>query len=169
MKRTKLALQVAIACALASTMGCGSTPNNAAKTNGGAKTTAKNPEKEEHGHGNGPHGGVLTDWGGGAYHVEFTVNHGKKEATIYILGGDEKSPAPIKAGKIHLVINDPATEVDLTAQPLDGEKDGASRFVGTHDNLGKVQEYAGTISGDVEGTPYTGDFKEVAEGHAHTP
>ena len=29
----------------------------------------------------------------------------------------------------------------------------------THDNLGKVQEFAGTITGDVEGTPYTGDFK----------
>ena len=163
MKSTKLVLQVAIACSLAAVIGCGSQPNNAAKTSGGAKTDAKTPEKEEHSHGSGPHGGTITDWGGGAFHVEFTVNHDKKEATVYILGGDEKSPTPIKTAKVHLVINDPATELDLTAQPLDGEKVGASRFVGTHDNLGKVQEFAGTISGDVEGTPYTGDFKEVAE------
>ncbi|MFN0020607.1 MAG: hypothetical protein ACKVP0_20305 [Pirellulaceae bacterium] len=169
MKRTKIALQVGIACALAAVVGCGSKPNNAAKTEGTAKTAAKNPEKEEHGHGNGPHGGVLTDWGGGAYHVEFIVNHDKKEATVYVLGSDEKSPAPIKSGKIHLVISDPATEVDLTAQPLDGEKQGASRFVGTHDNLGKVQEFAGTISGELEGTPYTGDFQEVAEASAKSP
>ena len=163
MKSTNLALQVALACALVAVIGCGSQPNKAAKTNGGTKTEAKLPEKEEHAHGSGPHGGTISDWGGGAYHVEFTVNHDKKEATVYILGSDEKSPTPVKAEKIHLVINDPATELDLKAQPLEGEKEGASRFVGTHDNLGKVQEFAGTISGDVEGTPYTGDFKEVAE------
>ncbi|MCE9525180.1 MAG: hypothetical protein K8R36_03895 [Planctomycetales bacterium] len=163
MKRTKFALQVTVACALATMIGCGSQPKNAAKNENAPKTDAKTPAQEEHTHGSGPHGGTITDWGGGAFHVEFTVNHDKKEATIYILGGDEKSPAPIKTEKIHLVINDPATELDLTAQPLDGEKEGASRFIGTHDNLGKVQEFAGTISGEVEGTPYTGDFKEVAE------
>ena len=101
--------------------------------------------------------------------MEFTVNHDKTEATIYVLVSAEKSLAPIKTEKIHLVINDPATEVDLTAQPLDGEKVGASRFVGTHANLGKVQEYAGTSSGDVEGTPYTGDFKVVSEASAKSP
>lgn len=169
MKITKLALQVFIACALAVVTGCGSPPNKAAKTDGTAKTSAKNPEKEEHSHGTGPHGGTITEWGAEAYHVEFTVNHDKKEATVYILGGDAKTPSPIKADKIHLVINDPATEFDLAASPLEGEKDGASRFVGTHDNLGKVQEFAGTISGEVEGTPYTGDFKEVAEATAKSP
>ena len=169
MKSTTLALQVAIACSLASVIGCGSQPGNVAKTNGAVKSDAKTPEKEEHAHGSGPHGGTISDWGGGAYHVEFTVNHDRKEATVYILGSDEKSPAPVKAEKIHLVINDPATELDLKAQPLEGEKDGASRFAGTHDNLGKVQEFSGTISGDVEGTPYTGDFKEVPESNSTKP
>jgi len=115
----------------------------------------------EHAHGSGPHGGTITDWGGGAYHVEFTVDHDKKEATVYILGGDEKTPAPIKAQTIHVTINDPMTELDLTAKPLEGEAEGtSSRFVGTHDTIGIVQEFAGTISGEIEGTPYTGDFKE---------
>jgi hypothetical protein len=114
-----------------------------------------------HGHGAGPHGGTLTDWGGGKYHVEFTVDHGKKEATVYIIGSDEKSPQPIKADKIQLVINDPMTELELAAQPLAGEAAGmSSRFVGTHDTIGIVKEFAGTISGQIEGTPYTGDFKE---------
>ena len=36
-----------------------------------------------------------------AYHVEFTVNHDKKEATVYILGANAKTPSPIKAEKIH--------------------------------------------------------------------
>ena len=95
---------------------------------------------------------------------EFTVDHGKKEATVYILGGDAKSPAPIKAEKLLLSINDPQFQVDLAAQPLKGEAAGSSsRFVGTHDNLGKVQEFAGTISGEADGKPYAGDFKEEPE------
>ena len=53
-----------------------------------------------HGHGAGPHDGTLADWGGGKYHVEFTVDHEKQEATVYVLGSDEKSPAPIKTDKI---------------------------------------------------------------------
>jgi hypothetical protein len=115
----------------------------------------------EHGHGAGPHGGTLTDWGGGAYHVEFTVDHDKKQATVYLVGSDEKSPSPIEADKIQLVINDPMTEVELIAEPLEGEAKGtSSRFVGTHDTLGIVKEFAGTISGQIGGTPYTGDFKE---------
>jgi hypothetical protein len=119
-------------------------------------------EAEAHTHGSGPHGGTVADWGGGAYHLEFTVDHEKKQATVYVLGSDEKTPAPIKASTIHLVIKDPATEMDLDAQPLEGEPEGASsRFVGTHDNIGIVKEYEGTISGEVEGKPYVGDFKEL--------
>jgi hypothetical protein len=118
---------------------------------------------EPHGaHGAGPHGGTLADWGGGKYHVEFTVDHDKKQTVIYVLGNDEKTATPIKAGKIMVSIIDPASEIEAIAQPQDGETDGmSSRFVGTHDNLGKVQEYAGTISGEIDGTPYTGDFKEL--------
>jgi hypothetical protein len=143
-------------------LGCGQGPAPApapAPASSGASGTPAEPEV--HSHGAGPHGGALTDWGGGAYHVEFTVDHGKKEATVYIVGGDEKTPAPIKAEKIHLVINDPMTEMDLESKPLEGEAEGtSSRFVGTHDTIGIVQEFAGTISGDVDGTPYSGDFKE---------
>jgi hypothetical protein len=115
-----------------------------------------------HAHGNGPHGGVVADWGGGKFHVEFTVDHGKKEATVYVLGDDAKAAAAIKAEKILLSINDPQFQTDLKAQPLDGETDGkSSRFVGTHENLGIVKEYEGTISGEIEGTPYAGEFKEL--------
>ena len=143
--------------------GCGEAPAPAPATAPGPEPTAGSgtPESEMHSHGAGPHGGALTDWGGGAYHVEFTVDHEKKEATVYILGSDEKTPAPIKASSIHLTINDPMTEMDLAAQPLEGEAEGmSSRFVGMHDTIGMVQEFAGTISGEIDGTPYTGDFKE---------
>jgi Txe/YoeB family toxin of Txe-Axe toxin-antitoxin module len=112
-----------------------------------------------------PNGGAIADWGGGKYHVEFTVDHDKKQATVYILDNDAKSPAPVKASELVLSVNDPVFEVELKPEPLEGETGGvSSRFVGQHDNLGTVREFAGTISGEVDGTPYAGDFKE--EPHA---
>lgn len=130
--------------------------------------SAADSQSKNHRHGSGPHGGTIADWGGGAYHVEFTVDHDKKEATVYILGGDAKSPAPIKAEKVQLSINEPSFQIDLVAQPLEGEGDGkSSRFVGRHDNLGIVREFDGTITGEVGGTPYAGDFQEAAGDHKH--
>ncbi len=123
-----------------------------------------------HSHGAGPHKGTLADWGGGKFHVEFTVDHDKQETTVYVLGSDEKTPVPIKAtdGKLLLTITKPSFQVDLMAQPLEGEADGnASRFVGKHEKLGVVKEFAGTITGEVDGTPYAGDFKEEPHGHEH--
>jgi len=121
------------------------------------------------GHGTGPHDGTVADWGGGKYHVEFKVDHSKQEGTVYVLGSDEKSPVPISSEAIELSILDPVLQVTLKAAPQDGDKPGtASRFVGNHEKLGVVQEYAGTISGVIDGTPYSGDFKEEPHGdHKH--
>jgi hypothetical protein len=121
-----------------------------------------------HAHGPGPHGGTVADWGGGTYHVEFTVDHDARESVIYVFGGDEKTPAAVRAddGRLLLTVVEPAFQVELVARPLDGEVEGAaSRYVGRHESLGIVREFAGTISGAVDGTPYAGDFKETA--HAH--
>ena len=88
-----------------------------------------------------------------------------------MLGSDEKTPAPIQAtdGEVLLTIKEPAFQVALKAAPLDGESaEKASRFVGTHESLGIVREYEGTMAAEVDGTPYAGDFKEEAHGHAHT-
>ena len=119
-----------------------------------------------HGHGVGTNEGTLADWGGGKYHVEFTVNHDKQEGTVYILGGDEKTPSPIKADEIQLSIKDPEMQVTLKAMPQDGDPEGtASRFVGNHKSLGVVQKYEGTITGVVDDTPYSGNFKEEPHDH----
>lgn len=122
-------------------------------------------EEAHVGHGAGPHDGTLADWGGGEYHVEFTVDHGKKEATVYILGSDEKTPEPITAEKLLLTILKPQLQTELAPVPRDNETNGkSSRFVGTHDGLATVMEYEGIISAEVEGTPYSGNFKEEAHG-----
>jgi hypothetical protein len=135
-----------------------------------AQSEASSQSTEDHGHSHddAPHGGTVVDWGGGEYHAEFTVDHEKKEATVYILGSDAKSPAPVKTESVRLIINDPETELELTAQPQEGDPEGSSsRFVGTHDTIGIVKEFEGTISGEVGGTPYVGEFREVPHGEDH--
>jgi hypothetical protein len=137
------------------------TPAPAANGVGGAADSEA--KTSDHSHGSGPHGGAVADWGGGAYHAEVTVDHDRKEVTVYMLGSDGKTPAPIEASTIALSINEPATEIELQAKPMEGETDGkSSRFVGQHKTIGIVREFAGTISGEVEGTPYVGEFAEVA-------
>lgn len=151
-------------------VGCGKS-EEASQT---ATPEASVGSKEEHGHdhdhdhGAGPHGGTIVEWGGGDYHLEFTVDHDKQEATVYVLDGSAKSAAPIKAERLQLVIHDPETEIELVAQPQEGEPAGSSsRFVGTHETIGIVKPFAGTITGEVDGTPYVGEFKEEEHGADH--
>ncbi len=71
----------------------------------------------------------------------------------------------IKAAEINLAIKEPALQTALKAAPQEGDAEGsASRFVGNHESLGVVMEYEGTISGQVDGTPYSGGFKEEPHG-----
>jgi hypothetical protein len=155
--------------AFVSLAGC----NGSTETSSGPITKPSTPDDAghdhadgHHDHGAGPHDGTLSDWGGGKYHVEFTVDHDKKESIVYVLDGDENSPFPIQVDTLLLSIEDPEFQVELKAKPLDGEPEGrSSRFVGTHDSLGIVKEFQGTISGKVDGTPYFGKFQE--EPHTH--
>ena len=167
-------LGVVVAVCLFATPGCKQQTSTKSPTASSASSAddhghAHTADGGHGGHGAGPHEGTVADWGGGKYHVEFTVDHAKHEGTVYILGADEKTPVSIAAESIEMTILDPVMHASLKATPQDGDKAGtASRFVGTHEKLGVVQEYAGTISGVIDGTPYSGDFKEVPHGdHKH--
>ena len=152
---------------LASLAGCGDSQKTKTSVTGGSEArTAEHAGDHGHsGHGAGPHDGTLADWGGGKYHVEFMVDHDKREATVFVLGDDEKTLSPIKTDEIQLSIIDPLMQVTLKAMPQEGDPEGfASRFVGNHQSLGVVQEYSGTITGVVDGTPYFGNFKEESHG-----
>ncbi len=172
MRTNELCLALGLLAVLVLAAGCDpTTPAPVAQNNPSAATSTDDhghSHGEGHVHAAGPHDGAIGDWGGGKFHVEFTVNHDTKEATVYVLGSDEKTAAPVKTpdGKLLLTIKEPAFQVDLVASPMEGEADGkSSRYVGKHDNLGTVQEFAGTISGETDGTPYSGDFKEEPHGH----
>ena len=161
-----------LAAAMLGLAGCGqpttAPPTAAAKQAAGNDHDRDHDHAAGHVHGAGPHGGTLADWGGGKYHVEFTVDHDAKEAVVYVLGADEKTPVPVRLaeGKLLLTIREPSFQVGLVARPLTGETaDAASRYAGTHESLAVVREFAGTISGEVEGTPFAGDFEEHAHEH----
>lgn len=168
--------------AASAAMGCGGDTSAAPKAPGKAATTATPPKADagtptaktdakgkddDHDHGDGPHGGVVFDLGGGKYHAEFTVSHPKQEATIYILdGGNAKKAAAVKSASMTLNIKQPAFQVELKPAKQAGDPDGsASAFVGKHEKLGLVQEFEGTITLEIDGKPYAGDFKEVAHDH----
>jgi len=159
MKHTKL-LGVGILAMAFAVVGCNPAPTPSKVTD---KTT-KVDETDEHEHGEGPHKGTIIEFG--KYHAEFVVDHDKKQATVYILDGKVKDAVPIAVETLTLSIKTPQFQTELKAVPQEGDPMGkSSRFVATHDNLGKVQEFEGTVSGKIDGKPYVGDFKEEAHDH----
>jgi hypothetical protein len=147
------------ASALAFLAGCGGgTPTKPAAA---PPSKDKHDDDEDHEHGAGPHGGTVFDLGGGKYHAEFTVDHGKQEARVYLLAANAKTAVPVKAETMALDVKEPKFRVELKADPQPGDPKGsASAFAGKDERLGKVQEFAGTVSVVIDGTPFTGTFKE---------
>jgi hypothetical protein len=139
------------------TTGCGKTDPTAPKPDDKKKD-------EDHGHGTGPHEGVVFDFGGGKWHGEFKPSHAKKDATVWILGADEKTPARIKVDKIKLVVSNTDPKIAIDLLPTDADKDGAaSTFHGKHDGFAKEMEYKGTVTFTIDGKQYNGDFEEKPE------
>jgi len=128
----------------------------------GSKATSKT---DEHSHGSGPNGGVVMDLG--SHHAEFTVDHSKQEVTVLILGDDEKTPTTIAATEFVLNIKETKTAdgkvvapMTITLKPVDAADGKASKFVGKDPGIGNVADFAGTVSGHIDGKPAMGEFKE---------
>jgi hypothetical protein len=139
---------------------------------GSVSTTAaaaggdKDKKKEEHPE-IGPRGGPLAEWGDEKYHVEVTVDHGKKTATAYILDGSAKKASPIAAASIKVTLTSlkPTVQIILKADPEKGDPKGtSSRFVGMHDKLAEKGKLVGEVSGKVGDLPYVGKFEQKDKG-----
>jgi hypothetical protein len=119
----------------------------------------------EHAHGTGPNGGVVMNLG--SHHAEFTVDHGKKEVTVLILGDDEKTPVAVGATELLLNTKEtktadgtPVSPMTITLKPVDATDGKASKFVGNDPGIGNVADFAGTVSGEINSKPAMGDFAE---------
>jgi hypothetical protein len=124
-----------------------------------------------HGHPHaGPHEGALAEWGEEEFHAEFTVDHGKKQATVYILDGSAKNAPKVEPKEITSVVltikATPPVTIELRSDALKTDAKGIA-FSGTHDLLGKEMEFEGTISGKVKDKSFSGDFAEKPHDHKH--
>ena len=122
-------------------------------------------------HGEGPNGGVIFDLG--KYHAEFTVDHPKKECTVLFVSGEDKNAKPqaVAAKEFTLTTKETKTKegkvvppMTIKLLPTDAKDGKASKFVGTDPGIGNVADFAGTVTGEIDGKPSSGEFKE--EEHA---
>ncbi len=145
--------------------GCGkSDPTTAPKADDDKDKKDKKVKKDDHGHGTGPHEGVVFDFSGGKWHGEFKPSHTNKDATVWILGADEKTPAPIKVEKLRLVVSNTNPKITIDLLPVDADKDGkASTFTGKDPGFGVEMEYKGTVFFTLDGKQSSGDFEEKPE------
>lgn len=160
MRRAIFAIFAVLAAGLMSVGGCHP-----------GKDVSKPIVKKEHDHPEtGPHKGALAEWGNEEYHIEFTVDHGKKQATVYVLDDKAEKQVAIPVETLTLILtHDKAPiEIVLKADPDTGDAKGkSSRFVAVHDELGKEIEFRGTVRGKIgDGDPFEGDFVEKSE-HKH--
>lgn len=136
-----------------------------------AAATADDKKKDaKHEHpSEGPHHGVLIEWGEEEYHVEFVVDHKAQTATAYILDGSGKKAKPIDAKELTLMLKQkPPVTMKMMPKPESGEKAGqSSRFTAKNAVFAKEAQLEGTISGKVGSKPYSGDFKQTPHDHKH--
>jgi len=155
------AWSVVLLVAALTVMGCSKSDKKPAAADKGSDAG----KPAEHAHGHGPNGGVVFDLG--SHHAEFTVDHPKQQCTILILGDDEKTPTVVAATELVLNIKETKTKdgtavpaMTITMTPEDAADGKASKFVGTDPGIGNVADFEGTVSGEIEGKPAQGEFKE---------
>ncbi len=148
--------------------GCGNKkvePTKLAEKKGGGKADDHPP------HGEGPNGGVIFDLG--KYHAEFAVDHPKQECTVLFLAGEDKTAKPLAVAAKEFTQATKATKtkegkvvppMTVTLKPADAKDGKASKFVGTDPGIGNVADFAGTVIGEIDGKPSSGEFEE--EEHA---
>ena len=157
----KLLTAALLVFGLVAVTGC---DKNAAPTKAEEKKKDTDHDDHDHAHGPGPHKGTIFDFGGGKYHGEFKPDHDKKEATVWILGLDEKTPAPVKAEKLRLVVSNTTPKIEIDLLPTEKSADGSAHtFSGKHDGFGKEMEYKGTVTFSANGKQFNGEFEEKAE------
>jgi hypothetical protein len=147
-------LMLPTAVVLAVAVGCGSptAPTPAAK--------GKTPPAHDHPT-VGPAGGAIVEWGEEDYHLEFIADRAAGEAVVYVLDKTAKAVTAIGSKTLTVSLEGtPPVTVTLEPKPQDGDPAGkSSRFVGKHDALKKDGTLTGSVSGEVDGKKYTGDFK----------
>lgn len=119
----------------------------------------------------GPHKGIVVEWGDEEIHPELVIDKKAGTVTAYIYG-DHKDlhKAKLKAidsKSLTLSLKTtPATTIKLEPAPADDKerkddpKGKSTKFVGKHEVLKMDAKWEGTLSGKVGDKPYTGAVKQ---------
>jgi uncharacterized protein YceK len=142
----------------------------------GCGDSVKKKSSHKHGHGHSHdhaaphdhhahHGGLVNEIGG-THHVEFVVDQDAKKVTLFVLGEDARSPAPIKAQPLSLQAKPEGSSefVTLALQPVprDGEgPDKASRFEAVAEQLAAAKAFEAILRITVENKQYRTAFQVV--------
>lgn len=116
-------------------------------------------------HHEGPHKGIVVEWGDEEYHPEIVVDKKAGTVTVYVYGNHDdlhkKKLKAIDSKTLTLVFKTtPATTIKLEPAPeKDDPKGSSTKFTGKNDVFTKDVKWEGTISGKVGTKPYSGDFK----------
>lgn len=126
-------------------------------------------DPDDHDHGAGPHGGAIVELGDEEYHGEVVVDGKTHQLTVYLLGKDAKTPAPVEVPHVTVVTED-NEKLQLTAVAAAGSS-AASEFVlqdeAKVDAIVKAGYLHGSLQVDIKGKPYRGDIDAHFDGSTH--
>lgn len=119
----------------------------------------------------GPHKGIVVEWGDEEYHPELVIDKKDGTVTAYIYGNHKDlHKAKLKAidsKTLTLALKTtPATTVKLEPAPADDKerkddpKGLCTKFVAKHDAFKKDMKWEGTLSAKIGDKPYTGTVKQ---------
>ncbi|MFG0336236.1 MAG: hypothetical protein ACF8TS_22995 [Maioricimonas sp. JB049] len=136
--------------------------------------TAPADDHHHHHHDLGPNGGHLVELGDEQYHAEVVLDASERILTVYLLGPDAKSPAPIAAEELtfNLDAGDKPQTITLVAIPVEADGENmASRFVSEADALPEsvqdAEDLHGSVAVMIDGTSLTGKVSHDHHGHDH--
>ena len=114
----------------------------------------------------GPHKGIVVEWGDEELHPEIVVDRATGAVTVYVYGNHDdlhaKKLKAIDSKSLLLALKTtPATVVKLDPAPEAGDPKGSStRFTGKHEIFTKGMKLEGTLSAKVGTKPYSGEVKQ---------
>ena len=114
----------------------------------------------------GPHKGIVVEWGEEEMHPELVIDQKEGTVTAYVYGNHndlqkaKKKAIDSKTLVLTLKTNPPTT-IKLEPSPeKDDPKGSSTRFVGKNDVFKKDMKWSGTLAGKVGTKPYSGDFMQ---------
>jgi hypothetical protein len=127
---------------------------------GGFSTQAVRADHE------GPHKGIVVEWGDEELHPEIVVDKVAGTVTVYVYGNHDdlhkKKLKAIDSKSLTLSLKTtPATTIKLDPAPeKDDPKGSSTKFAGKHEVFTKGTKLEGTLSAKVGTKPYSGEVKQ---------